>query len=106
MKKNRGDELLDTVPPDVLREVVEQEEKPPKKRRKLPYPTGKDIEVAVVEAIRIFYGHPDEFPDVVIEVLRRKGFYTGHVTVHRIWRTYESLVRRRVISDYLNVVGK
>ncbi len=99
-----GDPLLDYVPDDVLREVLEQEERPRKRRRRLPYPSGRDIAEAVEEASRIFSGHPDEFPEFVLEVLRDKGFYVGHVTIKRIWRTYESLVRRGVMGDRLGVM--
>jgi hypothetical protein len=98
------DPLLDVVPEDALREVLEAEERRPKRRRRLPYPRGRDLAEAVVEAARLYAGHPDGFPDFVLEVLEAKGFYTGHVTVKRIWRMYESLVRRGVIGDLLGVV--
>jgi len=101
-----GRDYSEYLPEDVLEEVLdaEREERERRRRRRLPYPTSRDIVEAVVEATRLFTGHPDEFPDFVLELLRRRGFYVGFVTVKRIWRVYEDLVRRGVISDVLGVV--
>jgi len=96
---------LDYVPDDVLEEVLQEEEKlRPKHKKKYPYPSSRDIVNAVIEAVRSFSGHPDEFPDYVIVLLRDKGFDTRHVTIKRIWRTYELLVRKGIISDRLGVL--
>lgn len=94
------------LPQDVLEEVLEAEREllERKQKRKKPYPSSRDVVEAVVEAVRTFTGHPDEFPDYVIELLRSKGFDTRHVTVKRIWSTYEKLVRKGVIGDRLGVV--
>jgi len=101
---SRGDPLLDYVPEDIVSEVMELEEKPRRRKRRLPYPTKRDISDAVIEAVKMFHGHPDEFPDLVMEILEERGFYTGFVTIRRIWRIYEELVRKRIIGDYLDVL--
>ncbi len=110
MGNRGGDDIsLDYVPEDGLREVLEEEERILRTLRKRsvkkPYPSNRDI----VEAIRYvlasrFIEHPDEFPDAVIEVLEERGFETRHVTVKRIWRLYETLVRKGVIRDELGVL--
>ena len=97
---------LDYVPEDVLEEVLEAERTiyPRRRARMKPYPSARDVVEAVVEAVRSFSGHPDEFPDYVLEILHERGFDIRHVTVRRIWRTYENLVRKGVISDRLGVL--
>ncbi|ALL01137.1 hypothetical protein Pyrde_1089 [Pyrodictium delaneyi] len=97
---------LDYVPEDVLEEVLEAEKTIyPRQRAKMkPYPSARDVVEAVVEAVRSFSGHPDEFPDYVLEILHERGFDVRHVTMKRIWRTYENLVRKGVISDRLGVL--
>ncbi len=94
------------VPEDVLRDVLEAEEEfRVKKRLRKRFPSSRDIVYAVLEAIHRAYGiHPDEFPDLVYSILEGKGFSTKHVTVKRIWRVYEKLVRSHVAPDVLNVV--
>lgn len=101
------DELYENIPDDVLEEVLEAEKEllPGREKRKKPYPSSRDIVEAVVEAVRTFSGHPDEFPDYVLELLKSKGFDVRHVTVKRIWRTYEMLVRKGVIGDKLRVLS-
>ncbi len=94
----------DYLPEDALREVREAEEKPRRQRKRRNYPTSRDIVEAVVEAARSGPRDPHEFPDLVLRILEGKGFDTSYVTVKRIWRTYEALVRRGVISDVLGVV--
>ncbi len=105
MAEEYGD-YSDYIPEDVLKDIEEAEKELRTRQgyRKKPYPSSRDIVEAVIEAIRRFEGHPDEFPDFVIEILKSKGFETRHVTVKRIWRTYETLVRRGVIGDRLGVV--
>ncbi len=100
---------LDYVPEDGLREVLEEEERLYRRLRrgyrKKPYPSNRDIAEAIREVIsRRMVEHPDDFPDAVIEVLEERGFETRHVTVKRIWRMYEVMVRKGVISDVLGVV--
>lgn len=74
-------------------------------RRKFTLPCRSDIEEAVREAsIRAYDVHPHEFPEIVYEILERKGFRTDKVSIKRIWETYERLVKKGVIADVLNVV--
>jgi hypothetical protein len=92
------------IPEDVLEEIREYEEEGTVRKKK-PFPSSRDIVEAVKEAALIARGiHPDEFPDLVLRILEEKGFDTRFVTVKRIWRTYENLVRRGVIPDTLHVV--
>jgi hypothetical protein len=99
----------DEVDEEVLREILEYEKryavvkKRSYRRRSYP-PTGKQLAEAVARAAVLFYGHPDDFPDFVFELLESEGFDTSRVTVKRVWRTYEELVRRKIIGDRLGVV--
>ncbi len=94
------------IPEDVLREI-EKEERKERKREKVLLPTSRDIVNAVIAASKRAKAiHPDEFPWLVIQILKSKGFNTKYVTVKRIWRTYESLVRKGIISDTLHVVNR
>lgn len=102
-----GDPLLETLPEDVLREVLEAEpRRAPGRRRRKRYPTSRELAEVVVRAVALFYGHPDEFPDFVYKLLREDGFDTEYVTIKRIWRTYEALVRRGVVGDRLGVLAE
>ena len=103
------DVSLDYVPEEGLREVLEEEERILRsmraRYRKKPYPSNRDIVEAIREALATKHiEHPDEFPDAVIEVLEERGFETRHVTVKRIWRLYETMVRKGVIRDELGVL--
>ncbi|NPA04771.1 MAG: hypothetical protein GXO09_01570 [Crenarchaeota archaeon] len=108
MKKH--DPLLE-APDDVIEEVLEEERRAGllqhgrRRGRRLPYPHGSDIARAVREAAAMYIGHPDGFPDLVYELLKARGFYTGFVTVKRIWRTYERLVKKGVMRDVLGVIN-
>lgn len=103
--KNRKEIDFDYIPEDVLEEVLKEERKI-KRKKKLPYPSSHDIVDAVIEATKMARAiHPHEFPELVIKILRDKGFDTRHVTVKRIWSSYESLVKRGVIQDLLGVIG-
>ena len=98
-------DIADYVPEDILREVISAERELKQKRKKYkPYPSSRDVVEAVIEAVRMFSGHPDEYPDYVLEILEARGFDVRHVTVKRIWRTYEILVRKGVIGDSLGVL--
>jgi len=105
------EEFWKDVPEDVLEELREIEEEIEAEikgrggRRKRRYPSSRDIAEAVREAALQARGmDPQDFPQLVREILEAKGFYTGLVNDRRIWRTYETLVRRRVIPDTLGVV--
>ena len=71
---------------------------------KKPYPRNDDIAEAVLEVVGIPTLKPEDFPDRVRRVLEEKGFYTGLVTNKRVWRVYETLVRKGRIYDTLGVV--
>jgi hypothetical protein len=107
-KSGSGDPL-DYVPEDVLEEVRQatsyDDEGKQKGYRRKPYPTSRDVVSAVVTVLRSFQGTPDEFPEAVLDFLSSQGFNVKFVTVRRIWRTYENLARRGVISDRLGVLA-
>jgi len=107
LRENKSELSLDYVPDDVLEEILQEERSLRQRRKKkAPYPSSRDVVEAVIEAVRSFSGHPDDFPDYVISLLEQNGFDTRHVTLKRIWSTYEKLVRRGVISDRLGVLAK
>ncbi len=103
-------EEIPDIPEDVLedlREIAEEiaAEARGRRRGKRKLPSTRDIAEAVAEAaLRARGVPPEEFPNIVLEILEEQGFDTRYVTVKRIWRTYESLVRRGVIPDTLGVV--
>ena len=98
------------IPEDVLDDLKEianeiASEYATKKRGKGKLPSSRDLARIVAEAALQARGiNPDDFPDIVIKLLEEEGFNTRYVTVKRIWRTYETLVRRGVIPDTLGVV--
>jgi hypothetical protein len=71
---------------------------------KKPYPRNDDIAEAILEVVGIPTLKPEDLPDRVRRVLEERGFYTGLVTDKRVWRIYETLVRRGRIYDVLEVV--
>ena len=96
------------IPEDVLEDVLmaERESASKGKKSKEKYPSSRDIVDAIVKAVSYAHGiHPDNFPDLVYSILEDQGFSTKFVTVKRIWRTYENLVRRGVIGDILGVIS-
>lgn len=98
---------IDEIPEDVLQELKEvMEEISPRQRRrgKLKLPSNREIAEAVIEAARSWGGSPDDFPDAVRSLLEEWGYDTRYVNERRIWRIYETLVRRGVMRDSLGVV--
>lgn len=96
------------IPEDVLEDVIEAERKEllKKKKHKSIYPSSRDIVEAIIKASSQAHGmHPNDFPDLVYTILEEQGFNTKFVTVKRIWRVYENLVHRGVISDVLGVIS-
>ena len=71
---------------------------------KKPYPRNDDIAEAILEVVGIPTLKPEDLPDRVRRVLEERGFYTGLVADKRVWRIYETLVRRGRIYDVLGVV--
>lgn len=98
------------IPEDVLEDLMEisreiEAEARGRRRGKRKLPSSRDIAQAVAQAALQARGiPPEEFPDIVIKLLEEQGFDTRYVNERRIWRTYESLVRRGVIPDTLGVV--
>ncbi len=94
------------IPEDVLEEIREYEEEVKgRRRRRKNYPTSKVIVETVKEAALSVRGiHPHDFPSIVLQILRDRGYDVEYVTIKRIWRIYEKLVRSGVIPDTLRVV--
>lgn len=94
------------IPEEALKEIREYEEEVKSRRRvRRNYPTSRDIVETVKEVALTIRGiHPHDFPEIVLQALKDKGFDTSYVTIKRIWRTYEKLVREGVIPDTLGVV--
>lgn len=101
-----NEELPDDVIEDLMETKQEVEERiRPRGKQKLNLPSTRDIANAVIEAAYKARGlNPEEFPELVKEILENNGFNTRYVNDKRIWRTYETLVRRGVIPDTLGVV--
>jgi hypothetical protein len=100
---------IDEIPEDViedLEDVAEEIRKETERRhRRLKLPSSRDLAEIVAEAALQARGvDPQEFPQIVITLLEERGFYTGYINEKRIWRVYETLVRRRIIPDTLGVV--
>jgi len=75
------------------------------KYRKKPYPKNSDIAKAILQLFSLNpLVKPEDFVDSVKSVLEMNGFYVKLVTPKRIWRTYENMVRKGQIYDYLLVV--
>ncbi len=94
---------LEWVPEDVLEEVLREIE--PRKRIKANRrrPTRKDL-IRVIKRALTFDVRPQDFVDLVYELLEEEGFETRFTTVKRIWYMYEYMVRKGFISDILDVV--
>ena len=75
-----------------------------KKRRK-GYPHTSDVMEAIMEILSDeVYVKPELFYDKVKAKLEDKGFKTSYLTVKRVWRVYEEMVRKGRIYDALGVV--
>lgn len=94
---------LDWVPEDVLREVMKEIERKERKRINKRRPTRKDLMRIIMKALTYDVG-PQDFVDLVYELLEEEGYETKFTTVKRIWATYEQMVRKGFIVDYLGVV--
>jgi hypothetical protein len=88
-----------------LEEVEREIERYSGRRGKQRYPSNADIAEVVKRLSAYALLDPQEFPDKVREELEKEGFYVGLVTDERIWRIYESLVRKGAIRDFLGVLG-
>ncbi len=75
------------------------------KKRKKGYPHTSDVMEAIMEILSDdVYVKPELFYDKVKAKLEDKGFKTSYLTVKRVWRIYEEMVRKGRIYDALGVV--
>ncbi len=102
--------LPEDLPEDVLEDLEEiareiEADTRTRGKKKVKLPSSRDLAEIVAEAALQARGiDPADFPQIVLQLLEERGFYTKYVSEKRIWRVYESLVRRRVIPDTLGVV--
>ncbi|BAF34714.1 hypothetical protein APE_0240a [Aeropyrum pernix K1] len=88
------------IPEDVFEDLelakseVEKELERARGKRKRRYPSNSDIAEAIKELAGYARVDPQSFPERVREKLEEQGFYTGLVTDERIWRVYETLLRK------------
>lgn len=104
-----GEELpgLDEVPEEVLKEVEEAEGRRGRARaRRGRRPARSDIMRAVAEVASSSSIRPEDFPDLVRGRLSEEGFDTSRLSDKRVWATYEEMVRRGRLRDYLRVVRR
>ncbi len=110
MKKDEKIRELEDIPEDVLEDLEEiaeaiRKDTSSKTTKKYKLPSSRDLAEIVAQAALQARGiNPEEFPSIVIQLLEEQGYYTKYVNEKRIWRVYESLVRRRIIPDTLGVV--
>lgn len=75
--------------------------------RKLDYPRNDDIAEAILAVLsKNPLISPADFVEEVIKELKERGFYTNLVNAKRVWRIYESMVRKGTIYDVLDVVKR
>ncbi|MEM0217596.1 MAG: hypothetical protein QXM73_02445 [Candidatus Nezhaarchaeales archaeon] len=72
--------------------------------RRKGYPHTSDIEEAIIEVLANEYIKPEQFYDKVKAKLEAKGFKTMYMTIKRVWRIYEEMVRKGRMYDVLGVV--
>jgi len=69
------------------------------------YPYNKDLMNAIRSIVyECFLIEPQIFYEIVINKLNEWGFDTRYITVKRVWRIYEEMVKKKVIDDVLSVV--
>lgn len=96
---------LTWAPEELVKEVLEQirEDKHGKLNRKRP--TRKDLMKIIAEVLKED-PRPQDFVDMVYELLEARGFNTRFTSVKRIWKVYETMVRKGFIDDVMGVCGK
>ena len=99
---------IDHIPEDVLKEVEEAEGRRGRRGRgrRGRRPARSDIMRAVAEVASGPLIRPEEFPDLVRERLEQEGFDTSRLSDKRVWATYEEMVRRGKLRDYLHVLNE
>jgi hypothetical protein len=76
-------------------------------KRRRGYPHTSDIAEAIMDVFADeAYVRPDQFYDKVKARLENRGFNTSYMTVKKVWRVYEEMVRKGRIYDVLGVVEK
>ncbi len=96
---------LDWVPEELVKEVLEEEERLRRRERKINRrrPTRKDLMQAIAKALSEV-SRPHDLPDRVYEILEERGFNTKFTSVKRIWETYEYMVKKGFLLDVLGVM--
>ena len=75
------------------------------KKRKKGYPHTSDVMEAIMELLSDeAYVKPELFYDKVKAKLEDKGFITSYLTVKRVWKIYEEMVKKGKIYDVLGVI--
>jgi hypothetical protein len=75
------------------------------KKRKKGYPHNSDIMKVIMEiSNKEIFIKPEDFYDKVKAKLEEKGFKTSFLTTKRVWRTYEEMVKKKIIYDFLEVM--
>ncbi|MCS7139200.1 MAG: hypothetical protein N3F04_01795 [Candidatus Nezhaarchaeota archaeon] len=73
--------------------------------RRKGYPHNSDIVETIMEVLSDeIFTKPESFYDKVRARLEDKGFNTAYLTVKRVWRVYEEMVRKGMIHDVLDVI--
>jgi hypothetical protein len=76
-------------------------------KRMKGYPHTSDIAEAIMDVLADkAYLRPDHFYDKVKSKLEDRGFDTSYMTVKRVWRVYEEMVKKGRIYDVLGVVER
>jgi len=57
------------------------------------YPLHEDIKEAIREALAKGDYLPFKLCEEVSIILKRKGFYTGHINVKKVWKLYQEVIK-------------
>ncbi len=96
---------IDKIPEEALKEIEEADKRQKRARpRRGRRPARSDIMRAVAEVASGPLIRPEEFPYLVRERLEQQGFNTSRLSDKRVWATYEEMVRRGKLKDYLRVL--
>ncbi len=77
------------------------------KKRKKGYPHNSDIMEVIMEiSNKEIFIKPEDFYNKVKTKLEDKGFKTSFLTIKRVWRIYEEMIKKKMIYDFLEVMKK
>lgn len=77
------------------------------KKRKKGYPHNSDITEVIMEiSNKEIFIKPEDFYNKVKTKLEDKGFKTSFLTIKRVWRIYEEMIKKKMIYDFLEVMKK